>query len=114
MTDIMQEGRGSPIAYLAEPPWRLASQCAAAAGAARDPVLALRPCRLRPCWRAGLPSDSSALLWRLSIQSRGASLPLAQLPLMSEREPRLWRVARSSARSTKVSITTERGHGPAL
>ncbi len=94
----LQEVQGSPAANLAEPRWRLASQCAAAAGM-RDPTLALRPCRLRPLYmRAGLPSDSSALLWRLSIQSRGgASLPLAQLPLTSEREARLCRAARSSA-----------------
>jgi len=81
-------------------------------------MLALRPCRARPLYmRAGLPSDSSALLWRLSIQSRGgASLPLAQLPLTSERDARLCRAARSSAwRKAKWrSVYDTRWHGPAI
>ena len=85
---------------LAEPPCRLASQGVAA----REPVLALRPCRLSADegQRAGLPSNSSTLPWRLSIQSRAASLPLAQLPLTSERALR-FRFTRSSAGALRAS-----------
>ena len=75
----------APIANLAEPPWRLASHCR------REATLALRLCRPNDGQRdiAGLVSGICALLWRLSIASRAASLlPLAQLPPMSERELR--------------------------
>ena len=100
----MQVSEEAPGANLADPPWRLASQCAAAA--AREPVLALRPCRLSDdeAQRAGLPSENGALLlWRLSIQSRPDSPPLAQLPPKSERELRL-RFTRSSAKRCRVGL----------